>query len=277
MQTTWRQAIRNHRVAIPRDHGSWVFLLSPLLIGLAAGGSFSPASLLVVVAAMAAFLVRQPITIAVKVYSGRRPRRDLPAARLWVLAYSVVGAMAVGGLVALGFSYLLFLALPGLPVFVWHLVLVSRRAERRQQGVEIVASGVLALAAPAAFWVGRGVPEPAGWTLWILTWLQSAGSIVYAYLRLAQRELHTAPPLPSRFRLGRRALLYTTFNLFFSAVLAVSSLAPSLVFVPYTLQWLETLWGTVTPAIGQRPTRIGMRQLLVSSLFTLLFILIWVV
>ncbi|MBK5108482.1 MAG: hypothetical protein JJE12_10125, partial [Anaerolineales bacterium] len=32
-------------VALPSDHGSWVFLLSPLLIGLFAGDSWSTATL----------------------------------------------------------------------------------------------------------------------------------------------------------------------------------------------------------------------------------------
>ena len=35
----------------------------------------------------------------------------------------------------------------------------------------------------------KGFPDPLGWLLFGLTWLQSAASIVYAYLRLAQREL----------------------------------------------------------------------------------------
>ena len=76
-------------------------------------------------------------------------------------------ALAGGAALALqGFWYLLLLAIPALPVFGWHLWLVSRRRERRQPGVEIVGAGVLALAAPAAYWVGRGAPEPLGWWLW---------------------------------------------------------------------------------------------------------------
>jgi hypothetical protein len=45
--------------------------------------------------------------------------------------------------------------------------------------------------------------------------------------------------------------------------------------LPYMLQWLESIYGTLKPAVGERPTRIGLRQLLVSSLFTFLFILTW--
>jgi len=161
-------------IALPSEHGSWVFILSPLLIGLFAGGNFSSATVYLIIAAMAAFLIRQPVTIAVKAYSGRRSRRDLPAARFWMVIYGLVALFGLVGLIIEGYAYVLVLALPGIPVFAWHLYLVSRRAERRQPGIEIVGAGVLALAAPAACWVGLGRIDPSGWWLFILVWFQSA-------------------------------------------------------------------------------------------------------
>jgi hypothetical protein len=265
---------RRH-IALPTDHGSWVFLFSPLLIGLFAGGTLTSASLALVSAALAAFLIRQPATIAVKVYSGRRSRRDLPAALFWIAVYGLAALLALGALLLQGFGYLFILAIPGLPVFAWHLVLVSKRAERRQMGVELVAVGVLALAAPAGYWVGIGRPDPLGWWLAALTWLQSAASIVYAYLRLEQRELKSMPDLAYRFRMGRRALLYTSFNLALATALSLSGLLPRLLPLPFALQWVETIYGTLKPAAGYRPTAIGIRQLIVSTLFTILFVLAW--
>jgi hypothetical protein len=262
-------------IALPTDHGSWVFIISPLLIGLFAGGRFTLASIYLIVGAMAAFLIRQPLSTAVKVYTGRRSRRDLPAAWLWTVIYGLIALLALLGLIRQGFAYLAILAVPGVPVFVWHLVLVSRRAERRQVGVEIVGSGVLALVAPAAYWVGVGSPEATGWWLFLLTWFQSAASIVYAYLRLEQRELKALPDLPGRLRMARRSLLYTTFNFLTVAMLSIAGFLPRLLWLPYALQWAETLWGTAHPAIGYKPTAIGIRQLIVSSLFTVLFILTW--
>ncbi len=262
-------------IALPQDHGSWVFLFSPLLIGLFAGHSWSWPGLLLVIAALAAFLLRQPVSMAVKAYSGRRPRRDLRPAYLWTAVYALAGLLALAGLIALGYSFVLYLALPGIPVFAWHLYLVSRRAERRQIGVEIVGSGVLALAAAAAFWVGRGYADPMGWVLFGLAWLQSAASIVYAYLRLEQRLLEARPERRTALRMGRRALAYTTFNLLLVGALSASGFLPPLLAAPYALQWGETLWGIFNPAIKVKPTRIGLRQLAVSTTFTVLFILCW--
>lgn len=265
---------RRH-VAVTNEHGSWVFLLSPLLIGLFIGGNWSTPHFYMTLAVLAGFLIRQPIIIAVKAYSGRRSPKDLPAARFWIAVYGLVGLLMVAGLIMRGYGYLLYLALPGIPVFGWHLWLVSRRAERRQAGVEIIASGVLALSAPAAYWISVGSPEAIGWWLWGLTWLQSAASIVYAYLRLEQREWKETPSGRERLQSGQRALLYTSFNLGLTVILSMMGFLPPWLFIPYALQWIETIWGTLHPAIGVRPNRIGVRQLIVSTLFTFLFILTW--
>ncbi|RMD59526.1 prenyltransferase, partial [Candidatus Parcubacteria bacterium] len=88
---------RRH-IALPQEHGSWVFLLSPLLIGLFAGENITTASLYLSVAALAAFLLRQPVSITVKAYTGRRPRRDLPAARFWMSIYGLIALLAVAQL-----------------------------------------------------------------------------------------------------------------------------------------------------------------------------------
>lgn len=267
--------ILRRQVALPQDHGSWVFILSPLIIGLFAGQTFSLPSVLLIICIMAAFLSRQPVTLLVKIWSGRRNRYDLKPAIFWTMVYGCIAFVTLIGLVLLGYSFILYLVIPGVIVFAWHLYLVSRRLERRQMGVEIVASGVLALAAPAAFWVGQGQYNPDGWWLLFLTWFQSAASIVYAYLRLSQRELRILPNMRTRFRLGWRALAYTSFNLVATLGLSATGVLPLIIPLPYLLQWGETLWGIMHPAIGWKPARIGTRQLIISSLFTILFIFAW--
>jgi uncharacterized membrane protein YuzA (DUF378 family) len=159
-------------VAIPSDHGSWVFLLSPFLIGAFSAGTWSSDTFYLLVGLLAAFFLRQPVSTAVKAYSKRRSRQVLPAALTWSAVYALFGIAAVISLALGGYSYLFWLAIPGFLVFAWHLWLVSRRLERYQMAVDIIASGTLALAAPAAYWVNLGNYGLAGWLLWILTWLQ---------------------------------------------------------------------------------------------------------
>ncbi len=199
----------------------------------------------------------------------------MPPAIFWITVYALIGLLAVAGLVTTGYAFLLYLALPGIPIFAWHLILVSRRAERRKLGIELVACGVLALAAPAGLWVGKGAPIPQGWLLWGLTWLQSAASIVYAYLRLEQRQLKTVPEITERLHMARRALLYASFNLVVVTALSLANVLPRALPLPYLLQWGETVWGSLRPAVQMRPTLIGIRQLIISTLFTILFIFTW--
>jgi hypothetical protein len=260
---------------LPAEHGAWVFLLSPLAIGLVLGERFPVGSLLVVIGALAAFLVRQPLTIIVKVLSGRRQRSELGAAQFWLIIYGVFGLLAVAGLLWLGNAFILLLAIPAVPVFAWHLWLVSRRAERHQMLVELAGGAVLALVAPAAFWVGKGQYDPLGWLLWALAWMQTAGSIVYTYLRLKQRKLSSMPEPRERLAMGMPALVTNTAILLLVVGSSIASLTPPWLPLAYAIQWIEVLWGIAHPAVRVKPAKIGVRQLVVSTLFTLVFILTW--
>lgn len=266
--------LRKH-IAIPQDHGSWVFILSPLFIGFFIGGKFTTPAIYLIFASAAVFLIRQPMTIAVKAYAGRRSRTDLPAARFWIVIYGSIALVFFTGLMMRGMTAVAYLAVPGILTFVWHLWLVSRRAERKQAGLEIVASGSLALAAPAALWVSRGSYNAEGWALWVLVWFQSAASIVHAYMRLMHRERKELPSRAEQAQIGARAVMYTSFNLIVTFILSIIDWLPRFIFIPYLLQWAETLWWAFNPAINAKPTSIGFRQLAVSALFTILFILFW--
>lgn len=270
-----RPQIMLRHVAVPNEHGSWVFLFSPLLIGLFAGGTFRVGSILLVGAALAAFMLRQPITILVKIISKRRPRTELPAAAFWITLYGLIGLSFLAGLMTMEFEQLLFLAAPALPVFAWHLWLVSRRSERRQPIVEIAGSGVLGLVAPAAFWVGVGHYDPTGWLLWGLTWLQAAVSIYYAYLRLEQRVWKSVPNRLACWLAGRKHIFAAIAAVVLVGALAVARAVPAWLPLAYAIQLAETLWGTFNPAVKAKPTQIGVRQLIVSTLFTVAFIFAW--
>jgi hypothetical protein len=60
-----------------------------------------------------------------------------------------------------------------------------------------------------------------------------------------------------------------------AAALGLGGIVPGGVGAAFAVQFAEAVWGSVNPAMGQRPARIGMRQLGVSILFTVLFIMFW--
>jgi hypothetical protein len=75
--------------------------------------------------------------------------------------------------------------------------------------------------------------------------------------------------------MGLQAFAYTTFNLAASLSLGLAAVLPRFLFIPYLVQWIETLWGIFHPSAGWKPTRIGIRQLIVSIIWTILFIITW--
>jgi len=257
---------------IPAEHGAWIWWIGPLVIGLAAGGRVTCEALLLALAGLAVFFLRQPASIAVKALSGRRPRADLAPALMWAVVDLMVASLAMAALVGAGHRRLLLLALPVTLVFAWHLWLTGRRAERGQMGVELVGAGVLALAAPAAYWVSGGEGGVEAWLLWAMTWLQSAASIVHVYLRLEQRRMAAVPAWHTRWRMGARTLAYHAFNFTLSVGLATAGAVPSLAPQAFGLMLADALEGIARPPVGARPNAIGFRQLASSTAFVLVMV-----
>ncbi|MBI4560220.1 MAG: YwiC-like family protein [Candidatus Hydrogenedentes bacterium] len=272
-QEPFWQRIRHKYYAVPPEHGAWIWWIGPFAIGAAAGQTLSVDLLMLAATALAAYLLRQPMTMTVKVLSGRRGRGDLAPSVFWAWVYSVTIAAGVVGLVWLGHVRILILALPGVPVFAFHLWLVSRKEERGQLGIELVASGVLALTAPAAYWVCDGPYFGQASLLWCLTWLQSAASIRHVYLRLEQRQMKTPPDVKSRWKMGVIPLLYHTSGAVFSAILAATQLVPWLVPAAFLLTLADGLHSVAKPPVGYKPSRIGIRQLVISTAFAVLMII----
>ncbi len=245
-------------------------MLGPFIIGTAAAGGPNILSLSLLLAALSLFLIRQPIMILVKVLTRRRHRRDATPALFWVVVYSVLIGLTTTSLILSGFQQLLLLAIPAAPVFTWYLYLVSKRKERGQRGVELVGAGILALAAPGAYWVSGGNDMFLAWILWSLSWLQSTASIVNIYLRLEQRQLNTPPPISARLQTGRRTIAYHLFNLAIISLLASQTLIPWFIVAAFGLMLADSLEGILRPAIGAKPSMIGLRQLVSSSIFVIL-------
>jgi hypothetical protein len=55
----------------------------------------------------------------------------------------------------------------------------------------------------------------------------------------------------------------------FALVMGILKFVPMYIFLPFAVQWIETLWGIRQPAVGWKPTRIGIRQLIVSIIWTI--------
>ena len=263
-------------IFLPQDHGSWVFVFSPIFAGLFISGRLAFDQFGIILAAISFFLVRQPLTVIVKVYSGRRDDKDLAPAIFWCLIYGFVFLCSLGLLIYFQQTYVIaVMALPAVGMLAWQFVLVVRRNERKQKLFEVLSTGLLAFIAAAILWVGKSPFDTEGLVLWLLLFLQSAASIFYAYTRLEQRVWKGTKPLFERVAVSASTLLFTLVNLIFCVMLGHFDWANTYLWLAFCVQFLETIHSLYNPATGYKPTHIGFRQTIVSALFLVLLIIFW--
>jgi hypothetical protein len=133
---------------------------------------------------------------------------------------------------------------------------------------------VLALSAPATYWIGLGRADLRGWLLWVLCWTFSTMSIVHVYARLAQRRPGDAD-LQSLRRPARKALAVNSLLLVLVAITTSLANGSPLVPAAFLPQWVESARASFARVPAPRPATIGVRQFAVSAIFTALFILFW--
>lgn len=259
-------------IALPQQHGAWALWLGPLAVGIGAAGSIGPGLFWLTLANLGIFLSLQPLTVLVKVLSGRKNRTNLRPALTWLCLYGFLCLAGAAGLWWLGHGRVLWLGLAALPVLAWQLRLVARRKERGQQAAETAGAIMLALAAPAAIWVGGG-DFRTGVLLWLLCALQAGAAIVSVYNRLAYRRMTGIPDWDERVRLSYRSNLFHGVNLGFALGLAVTGWISWPAAAAFALMLAEAVdGGLLRPPVGARPAAIGIRQTIATAVFSILLI-----
>ena len=266
---------------LPQDHGSWVFVFSPIIAGLWLAKPLGWEHLPITAGAIFFFLLRQPLTVVVKVMAGRRDSRDRNPALLWSGIYAAALLAALAGMIWFNQWYVLVaMAVPAGAMLAWQFALVWQRQERKQRTFEVLSTGLLAFIAPALVWVNPGLQwvQPfsiQGLLLWGLLFLQAGASIYYAYSRLEQRAWQRLPDWNTRLKTSAGALSFTLFNVLLTAQMGASRVVLPQLWLAFAIQFAETLYSIWKPAIGAKPTTIGIRQLVVSVLFLLVFLALW--
>jgi len=167
-------------VALPSEHGGWGFLVEPILLGLLVAASVS--GLILSVAMLSAFLIHQPLKLALRDHvKGRRSPRTAWAER-FVAGYGFI-AIVLLCMVALNadlrFVVPLLLALPFLLVQVWY----DARNQSRALIPEVC--GAVALGSTAcAIAILDGWTLVAALPLWLIVSSRSIPSILYVRTRL---------------------------------------------------------------------------------------------
>ncbi len=268
-QTGFRRYVRKH-YAIPPEHGAWVWWIGPLIVGAAAGGTLHADFFVLIFTALAAFLVRQPLTLLVKVLSGLRPASDRAPALFWTAIHGSVCAAGAAGLVALDHARVLLLGLLAAPLLLWYFFLVSRKSERHQRGMEYATAAVLALALPAAYWVCGGTGSIEPWILWGLVTLHSVTTVIHVSKIL---ELRRTKRMRDR-RYARRVLALTlpfaTVCAIAAGICATMGVVSWLAIAAFLVPIADIAQSAIRPPVGIKPTQLGLRQLATSSVFVVL-------
>lgn len=255
--TLSRQQIKS--VALPSEHGSWGFLLEPLLLGLLVAGSLE--ALLLSVAVLCAFLVHQPLKLALKDrLKGRQSARTLWAER-FAAGYGLLAILLLGivsFISGLQFFVPLLLALPLLLVQVWY----DARNQSRALTPELC--GALALGSTAsAIAILNGWSFGAALPLWLVVGSRSIPSILYVRARLKLEHGKPIRPYPVWIAHGTALILI--------ALMAAGGIIPLSAVVAFVLLLARALHGLSKYRKPRPAKQIGMLEMvygLVVVVFT---------
>lgn len=172
---------------MPTEHGSWAWLLVPLLVGAFIPTHLSPAIGFILSGSLALFLLRQPAILYLRVRQGKANPHNGRPALLWLIALAIVGCLSLLGLLTLQRTAPLWLIPPTMLLLVLYLVIAqTARIHLRALWLELLGAATLALTAPAALLTAQPTPATNPLTLWLILAAQNALGALYVRLRIYQ-------------------------------------------------------------------------------------------
>ena len=261
-----RRRIFRKSLVIPTEHGAWSWLLVPFFVGAIVAGLVMPGGrlsllplALTLVGGVAAYMIRQPTTVWLRIRQGRGNRADRSPAIGWALGLASVAGVCLAGLLALGRTALLWLLIPFTAVLLLYLAAArSGRAGMRALWMELTGAIGLALMAPAAVIAATGELHALGWSLWGLMATQNALGVLYVRLRLAD----------TRGRLAHRRLTLGGHIVGLGGVVVAGLLGwtPLLAAVPFAGVLLRAVWAVRRPRPIPDVRRFGFTEVGVEAL-----------
>lgn len=180
VKTPISRPVRVRGIALPIEHGSWGFVLEPLVAGLIV--AFSPAAPFIAVMVMGAFLSRQPLKIF---FADRMAKRDLPQTAV-ALRYALIYASVA----AIGFLGTLYLApakafLPLVVVAPLAALQIYYDASRKSRELLPELTGAISAASTAAILaLADNWTLASAFALWAIFAARTIPSILYVRNRL---------------------------------------------------------------------------------------------
>jgi hypothetical protein len=260
---------------IPHEHGAWVILYAPFLIGLTV--LWPPPALpmaLLFIAATGAYLARHAASLLMR----KSARRDNSLA-LWLGIYI---ALCVAGVLPLLIFYSRFALLPlaGVAVFVFVLhalvlKLPMRNKLARAQWSELIGMTALTLTAPGAYIAAGGALDSMALCLWATCSLFFGSGVLHVRMQLFAAKEKAELTAADRWRLGRANLIYHALLIVtvFSSVSHLSTRPALLVWLGFLPVLMRAVEGTISLShIAPSFKKCGLIETGYALWFTLCFI-----
>jgi hypothetical protein len=224
------------QIILPTEHGSWSWLLVPLFVGAGVAGVWNTAVTLILLGALAAFLMRQPASVWLRVQQGRARQDNGPIALGWLLGFGGMAAGCLIGLLMMGHGALLWLFVPITAVLLIYLIAVR---QRRSLGMELTGAAILAVTAAAVLVVVDGRFTAQAIILGALMAAQNVLGALYVRLRIA--DTHKRPI--------NRTIVFITHLIIFILCLVTGfiNITPLLAALPFFGILLRASWARPQP------------------------------
>lgn len=248
-------------LALPSEHGGWGLLVEPLLLGLALAPTW--AGLALAVAALAAFLARHPLRLALAdARRGMRYPRTRPAQCL-ALGY---GTLALAGAGAALYAAPWSAYVPLLCAAPLGLVQLAYDARNhgRQLLPELAGGAALAATAPTILLLGGGSPQVAA-GLALLLVARVCTSVLYVRARLrATRGVSEGRTL---------ALAAHALGLLLVLALVTQTHVPASALLAFGVLAARAFHGLLAAPTQVRPQTVGFQELGYGAVTTVLLAL----
>ena len=262
---------------LPKEHGSWVMWSVPLIVGAAVAPVWQWRTLILIVAALACFLLRYPLATIIKTRKKprKRPTSDRTDLIRWSIGYGALASLCGAWLILIEhLAALIPIGLIGATLVAFNLWLVYRKQDMSAYG-ELAGIAGLALGAPLTYYAASGQLDGTALMLWLVNALYFGGTVFYIKLKVRQQPRVPAPDrLTERLLKGRACLTYQGVVLTIVIVLVALAHMPALLPLAFAPMTLKMIYGAARwqDKHSLSLPRLGVIEVIHSILFAVLVI-----
>ena len=244
-------------VALPAEHGGWALVIEPILLGLIVAPSIG--GLFISLAAVASFLARHPLKIAIVDRRKKRVLNRTSLAERFALLYIMLAIIffAIATLTA-NREWLLPLVVAA-PLVLVQLFYDSLGYSRKL--VPEIAGALAVGSISTSIALAGGWARPTAYALWILVACRHAPTILYLRVLLGRRRQPQATTGAAVIPAQLLALIAVVLLIFFRV-------APALAVVAFAVLFARALIGLFKP-MALTPKKLGISEIAFGA-FTIL-------